>query len=109
MATYFKNKVVREVGLTPSTIVSTNGTTRLTIIGLSLANLTDEQITASITVTDDTGTTGYYAKDIEIPPQTSLRAVNGGEKLIIAPSNSLEISANQEYAIDVIASYVEIV
>lgn len=109
MATYFKNKVVKEVGPTPVTVLSTNGATRLTVIGLSLANLTDSIVSISISVTDDAGTTGFYAKDVEIAPQTSLRAVNGGEKLIIAPNNTLSVSSDSAFGVDVIASYVEIV
>jgi len=58
---------------------------------------------------DDTSVTAYYIKDVVIPPQTSLRVVNGGEKLILAPSNQLYVSSNISEALDVILTYVEIV
>jgi hypothetical protein len=109
MANFFKNTVINEVGITPVILYASGSTTRGTIIGLSLANLTDSNILASITVTDDTSTTGYFIKDIIIPPNSSLRAVNGGEKLIIAPDNIIKVFASQDASLDVIMSYVEIV
>jgi hypothetical protein len=108
MANFFKNTVINEVGTAPVTLYESGPSTRGTIIGLSLANLTDSNILGSITVTDDTSTTGYFIKDIIIPPNSSLRAVNGGEKLIIAPNNTIKVFASQDAALDVIMSYVEI-
>lgn len=108
MANFFKNKVVTEVGTTPVTLLTTTSSTRATVIGLSLANLTASNILASITVEDDLGTVGHYIKDVIVPPNQSLRVVNGGEKLILAPENVLEISCSQAAALDVVMSYVEI-
>ena len=48
-------------------------------------------------------------KDIIVPPNTSLRAVNGGERLILGPSTAIKIQANFDDSIDVVMSYVEIV
>lgn len=108
MANFFKNKVVNEVGTTPVTLYEAGASTRGTVIGLSMANLTDSNILGSVTVTDDVGTTGYFVKDVIIPPNSSLRVVNGGEKLIIAPNNIIKASASQDASLDVVMSYVEI-
>ncbi len=108
MANFFKNKVVNDVGTTPIQILETTASTRATIIGCSLANLTGSNILASITITDDASTVGYYMKDIIIAPNSSLRVVNGGEKLILAPENSLHVFCSQEDALDLVLSYVEI-
>ncbi len=108
MANFFKNKVVNEIGTTPIQVLEFGPSTRGTVIGLSLANLTGSNILASITVTDDASTVGYFIKDIIIAPNSSLRVVNGGEKLILAPNNAIHISASQEAALDCIMSYVEI-
>lgn len=109
MATLFKNKVVKEVGETPTQIVQTADNTRATVIGLSLANLTNKSVLASIMLTDDTSTMGYYVKDVIIAPNGSLRAVNGGEKLILTPTNELSVVSSLANSIDVIVSYVEVV
>ena len=109
MASFFRNKVLKDVGTTPVTALTTAANTRMTIIGMSFANLTESIVLLDVTLTDATPTTGYYAKQVLIPPNSSLRLVNGGEKLILAESNSLTINANVTAGLDVIISYVELV
>lgn len=109
MASFFRNKVAKEIGVTPVEVLATAPNSRMTIIGLSLANLTSGIVLIDIELTDDTNVTGYYAKQVLVPPNSSLRVVNGGEKLILSTSNSLSISANVEDAVDAIISYVELI
>lgn len=109
MATFFRNKVVKEVGTEAVKALETNGNTRSTIIGLSLANLTDNAIFASVSVLDDTDTLGYFMKDVIVPPNSSLRALSAGEKLILAPNNELYVEANNDASLDAVISYVDIV
>lgn len=109
MATIFKNKVVKDVGIAPILALETNASTRTTVIGLSLANLKEYVVYASVLVHDDTSVEGYYLKDIMIPPNTSLRALSAGEKLILAPNNQLYVVADEDEALDAVISYVDIV
>jgi len=109
MATTFKNKVIKEVGLEPVLALETNLGTRSTIIGLSLANLTEFPVYASVLVNDDTSVQGYYLKDVLVPPNTSLRALSAGEKLILAPDNQLYLVADVDESLDAVISYVDIV
>ena len=44
-----------------------------------------------------------------IAPNASLRAINGGEKLVLPSTNVVYVTADQNDAVDVILSYVEIV
>ena len=109
MAAILKNKVVKQVGTIPVKIFEMDASTRATIIGMSIANLTDTNVFISVLVQDDTSVTGYYLKDIPIPTNTSLRALNGGEKLIVAPSNTIYVQSDVDDSVDVIVSYAEIV
>lgn len=109
MATQFKNKVIKDVGLLPILALETDAVTNSTIIGLSLSNLTGAIVYASLLVHDDTSVEGYYMKDIPIPPNSSLRALTGGEKLILAASNQLYLQADEDNALDAVISYVDIV
>jgi hypothetical protein len=109
MATQFKNKVVKDVGPVPILALETDAATRSTIIGLNLANLTDFIAYASILIHDDTSVEGYFAKDIMVPPNSSLHALAAGEKLILAPSNQLYLVASTDEALDAVISYVDIV
>jgi|TARA_B110000971_G_scaffold71249_1_gene73050 hypothetical protein len=109
MATQFKNKVIKEVGPVPILALDTNASTKSTIIGFNLANLTDFIVYASITIKDDTSVEGYFMKDVMVPPNASMRALAAGEKLILAPSNELYVVADQDEALDLVISYVDIV
>ena len=109
MATQFKNKVVKEVGIVPVLALETDAATRSTIIGLNLSNLTDFITYVSVLVHDDTSVEGYFMKDVVLPPNSSLHALAAGEKLILAPSNQLYIVADQDEALDAVISYVDIV
>jgi hypothetical protein len=109
MATFFKNSVIKEIGSVPVKVVETQTNSRATVIGLSLTNLTLGAILVSVEVQDDTSTRGYYCKDVLVPSNTSLRLVNGGEKLILGNSNELYVSCNTQSGVDALISYVEIV
>lgn len=109
MATTFKNKVIKDVGLEPITGLSTTSNSRSTIVGLSLANLTEVIVYANVLIKDDTSVEGFYLKEVAIPPNASLRALDAGEKLILSPLNQLVFSSSLDDSIDVIISYVDIV
>jgi hypothetical protein len=108
MATLFKNTVQKNVGEVPVEIVETDSSTRATIIGLSITNLTSSFVYVSVLIQDDTSVTGYYLKDTLLPANTSLRAVQQGEKLIVAPSNRLLVQSSVTDSVDVVTSFVEI-
>ena len=108
MATTFKNKNIVQVGTVPVEILETTAAQRATVVGMSITNLTDSFVYVSVLVDDDTSVQGHFLKDALLPANTSLRAVNGGEKLILAPSNKLSVKASVSDSVDVLLSYVEI-
>ena len=108
MATFFKNSIRKNVGSVPVEVLTTTPTTRATVIGLSLTNLTPDFCYVSVMIEDDTSVSGYYLKEAVLPGNTSLRVVNQGEKLIIAPENKILVMSNVDDSVDVIMSYVEI-
>jgi len=109
MATTFKNKVVPNIGTDRTEVLATNENARVTVVGFSLANLTEGVVLVDIELQDEASVTGYYARELIIPPNTSLRVLNGGEKLILTPTNNLYVSANVDNSVDCILSTVEIV
>ena len=109
MATLFKNTVVNNIGTVPVDVYETNASTRATVIGLSLTNLTQSFVYVDVLLQDDTSVTGYYLKETLLPANTSLRVVATGEKLIVAPSNKLQVRSSIDDSVDVVLSYVEIV
>ena len=109
MATLFRNKVVKQVGVLPVDIYETDASTRATVIGMSLTNLTQSFVYVDVLVQDDTSNNGYYLKETLLPANTSLRVVATGEKLIVAPSNKIQVRSSIDDSVDVVLSYVEIV
>lgn len=109
MATFFRNKVIKEVGLVPVKVLETDANTRSTIVGMSIANISPAVVHASVMVDDNTSVRGYYLKDVVVPPNSSLRALAAGEKLVLAPENALYVQADADAAYDLIVSYVDIV
>jgi len=109
MANFFKNKVIKGVGRELIQVLETDGSTKTTVLGISFTNLTSSNVFCNVLVHDDTSVEGYYLKDTLLPPNTSLRAMMGGEKLIIAPNNQMYVSTDTDDSADVVVSYVEIV
>lgn len=109
MATTFKNVVVANIGTEQTEVLATNDNARVTVVGFSLANLTEGVVLVDVQIRDEASTTGYYAKEMVVPPNTSLRILNGGEKLILTPRNNLYVTSNVDNSIDAVLSTVEIV
>jgi hypothetical protein len=109
MASFFRNAIIKNIGKVPVEAIATAANSRTTIIGFSLANLTDGVVMIDIQLKDDTSVTAYYAKGLVLPPNSSMRVVNGGEKLIMSTSNTLYINSNLDDSVDAIISYVELI
>lgn len=108
MATFFRNKVIKNVGTIPVEVYETSPSQRATVIGLSLTNLTQSFVYVDVLIEDDTSVTGYYLKDTLLPANTSLRVVATGEKLILAPENKILVRSSIDDSVDAVMSYVEI-
>ncbi|CAB4125881.1 hypothetical protein UFOVP181_357 [uncultured Caudovirales phage] len=110
MATVFKNILHSGLGTSPVTVLTTASNAKTTVIGLSLTNMTDSIVLASIQIEDTVGlTSAYYLKDVILPPNQSLRVVNGGERLVLGVSTKINITTNTASSLDLVLSYVEIV
>lgn len=96
-------------GTLSSCALSSNPAASTTAIGLSLTNTTPSIIQASVQLQDTiAGTTAYYINNVTIPPNASLRTINGGEKLILTPSTNVVVTSNTSSSVDCIMSWVEI-
>jgi len=108
MTTYFRTKVEQEVGTTETEILAAGAANIFTIIGLSVANIIDYDVIVDVYITDDAAVKGYYIKQLIIPPYTSAKLVQNGEKIILGNDCSLSVVSDTAASLDVIASYAEI-
>lgn len=114
MATFFENALLTQLGTTEQTLITVNANTSTTVLGLSFTNLTGSIVTASVRLTTATSggtviTSAYFVNNVIVPPNQSLRVLNGGEKLVLTQYMTLYVSCNTDASLDVVASYVNIV
>lgn len=94
--------------ITPNGIVSNSSATS-TIIGMSLTNTTADIALATVQIQDTVATTSaYFLKNVIVPPNQSLRIINGGEKLILTASTNVNIYSSVAASLDLVMSWVEI-
>ncbi|SVC53818.1 uncharacterized protein METZ01_LOCUS306672 [marine metagenome] len=108
MATYFKNAIVKNIGTLPVTIYTPPVGTNAIVLGLNLANLISSVVKVSVTLQDLTSASGFLIKDVMIAPNSSLRVLSAGEKLIVAAQSTLSVNSDITDSVDVVASYVEL-
>jgi hypothetical protein len=109
MPTVFKHSLVTSIGTTPTDIVEIGIGVRATVIGCNLANVTEyDTIIADVQIVGADTTVSYYVKGLAIPPNTSVKLITQGEKLILPESTELRITSDTTDSIDATVSYVEI-
>jgi hypothetical protein len=109
MPTQFKHAITTEIGTTPVDVLEIPGGVRATVIGCNLANVTEyDTVTVNVYVIGADTTLSYYVKGLPIPPNTSIKVITNGEKLILPELTGLRIQCDIENAVDSTISYVEI-
>jgi len=109
MPTVFKHSLVTQVGTNPVDVVEIGAGVRATVIGCNLANVTEyDTVVADVQVKGADSVTSYYIKGLAIPPNTSVKIITQGEKLILPESTSLRVTSSVGDSIDATVSYVEI-
>lgn len=102
------NKVVKDLGTTETTLVTTAFNQKGACVGLSVCNVTNGVVSVTIYLEDASGIKGKYVDRLEIAPRSSARVINGGEKLLLAPDNIVSIVSDTAASVDVIFSLVVI-
>jgi hypothetical protein len=109
MPTVFKHSLVTQVGTVPTAIVEIGAGVRATVIGCNLANTTDyDTVVADLQVVGADTTVSYYVRGLVIPPNTSVKVITQGEKLILPETTGLQLVSDTPDSIDATVSYVEI-
>jgi hypothetical protein len=109
MPTVFKHSLVTQVGTTPTNVVEIGAGVRATVIGCNLANVTDyDTVVADLQVVGANTTVSYYIRGLIIPPNSSVKIITQGEKLILPETTSLRLTSDTPDSIDATVSYVEI-
>lgn len=109
MATIFKHAINTDIGLTPVDVLQIPAGVRATVIGLNLVNTTDfDLVNVNVFVIDENSTQAHYVRGLIIPPNTTVKLITQGEKLILPETAGIRIVSDTEDSIDSTISYVEI-
>jgi len=109
MPTQFKHSVNTGIGTTPVDVVQIPLGARATVIGCNLANITDyDTVVVNVFVIDENSTQAHYVRGLTIGPNSSVKLIANGEKLILPETAGLRIVTDTESSIDATVSYVEI-
>jgi|TARA_R110000787_G_scaffold231431_3_gene338845 hypothetical protein len=96
---------------TATTALYTNTTSTPTssdaIIGIRIANILTNAITVKIWISPTGSGVVYIAKDLSIPPNSSVELVQGGAKFVLNNTDVLNASASEVLAADVVTSVVK--
>jgi len=109
MPTVFRHSLVTQIGTIPTDIVEIGAGVRATVIGCNLANITDyDTVVADLQVIGADTTVSYYVRGLIIPPNSSVKVITQGEKLILPETTGLRLVSDTPDSIDATVSYVEI-
>ncbi len=109
MPTVFKHSLVTQIGTVPVDALSIDAGVRATVIGCNLANVTEyDTVVADVYIVGADTTVSHYVKGLPIPPNTSVKIITNGEKLILPETTGIRIVSDTGDSIDATISYVEI-
>lgn len=109
MPTLFRHAVNTGIGTLPVDVLQVSAGVRVTVIGCNLANVTEyDTVIVNVYVVDENSTQAHYVKNLPIPPNTSVKLITQGEKLILPETAGMRIVSDTEDSIDTTISYVEI-
>jgi hypothetical protein len=109
MPTQFKHATQTEIGTIPDDVLKIPAGVRATVIGCNLANVTDyDTVTVDVYIINGDSAISHYVKGLPIPPNTSVKLITNGEKLILPELTGIRIVSDTASSIDATISYVEI-
>ena len=83
------------------------GSTEVTIIGLTVANVTAGPVKADVSLFDGAS---YFSivKEAPIPSGGSLVVIGGDQKVVMEPGDSMRVKSDTASSLDVVMSILEI-
>jgi hypothetical protein len=109
MANTFKNSITGSIGATGVVVYTCPAATSTTVIGMSVANVTSNNITVSTTLTSASqGKTVYLIKDATITSGGTSVLVGGEQKVVMSALDTLTVTSSAASSADVVVSVLEI-
>ena len=107
MSNTFKNYPSAGVGTTAVDVYTAGAGVQATVIGMTVANITSNNVTADIKATAG-GVTVYIVKGALIPAGGALVPIGGDQKVVLEAADKLTVQCDTASAVDVLLSVLEI-
>ena len=107
MANTFKNSFSQAVGQSSTTIYTAGSGVQATVIGMTVANITQSDVKANVMVTSS-GTDYFLVKNALIEPGSALVPIGGDQKLVLEANDLIKVQSDTSSSLDVILSVLEI-
>jgi hypothetical protein len=108
MANSFKLSTASSVGTTEVSVYECPAATSTTIIGLTVANIVNSQITVDVKINDAGASKIHLVKSAPVPAGGSLVVVGGDQKVVLEPTDVVIVQSDTASSADVALSYLEI-
>jgi hypothetical protein len=107
MANVFTSYPAKNVGTSPSTLVTVASATTTTVIGLSVANTSAADITVDVYITRS-AVNYYIIKGATVPVGSTFIMSGGDQKIVLITADSLKVVSSAATSADAIASVLEL-
>ena len=104
MAQDFRNNLQRNVGTSEVTLVT--GGDYDAVIGIRCCNVTTSTIEVDVFI-DNSGNDHFIAKGVVVPPNSAIELIQGGAKIVLDSTNTLEAVSDTASSLDVTVSYID--
>ena len=107
MPNTFRSYGTNSVGTTAQNVYVCQAGTQTTAIGMTIANLNTNAITANIMM-NSSGSNVYILKNATIPPGGALVPIGGDQKIVLEAGDYLHVNTSVAGSADVLVSVLEI-
>ena len=110
MANTFKNNVLKAAGTTAQNAYAAASGVQATVIGMTIANITQTPIAANVflTCSGAAAPNVYLVREATIEPGGALVPIGGDQKLVLEAGDYLQVNTSVASSGDVITSVLEI-
>jgi hypothetical protein len=109
MANTFRNQTLKAAGTTAQNAYAAGAGVQATVIGMTIANITNSPISANVILSGGNITDNVYlVRNATIAPGGALVPVGGDQKLVLEAGDYLQVNTSIASSADVITSILEI-
>lgn len=108
MANVFKNAISSSIGTSDVIVYTVPSATTTTVIGISVANVTAQNISVSVQVTDTSAAkSAYIVKNAPVAASGSIVLVGGEQKVVLEATDTIKVTSTAATSADVVVSVLE--